>query len=566
MYCRKSSEPDERQALSNESQEQENLKTAERNGIVPEQIITPVLVESHSAKIEYSRPVFNSMIEAIKNGKANGIICWYPDRLSRNNGDMTVLINLLESGKLEEIVTSSQVFKNNPMDKFMFGFLCIQAKLENDKKGIDVKRGLKTKAEMGWLPSGAKPGYMNQKDGDKGNKIILTDPIRFPLIKRCWELALRGASPVSILEKLNNEWGFRTPIQKTQGGKPMSRSKIYAILHDPFYYGWFQYGGTWYQGKHEPMITKKEFDQVQEILGSRKGLIKPIKEFTYSGLIRCGECGAAVTAEEKISIKCSKCKRKFSVINRDNCPDCGTKIKDMTEEAYYYEYYHCTKRRLGIECHQRSISLANIEYQLIKFFDGISISDKFIDWAKKHLKELPSARGKDDKLTSLNIDKAVKIIDTKIDQLNDIMISPQNKQNKLFTSDEFANKKQKLLEEKQELLKQKNSRIETNWEDQLNKNFDFAAKVREKYKNGSKKEKREIVVRLSSKLILKDETLEFTMEKPFNYIESMVMVEPTITRRFENKKIKVNYVKLKSKWSGNPALLPRVDSNHGPIA
>jgi DNA invertase Pin-like site-specific DNA recombinase len=82
----------------------------------------------------------------------------------------------MDLGKLIEIVTPTQTFRNTPNDKMMFSFFCMVAKLENDNKGEDVKRGLKTKADMGWLPNGAKPGYMNDRLAEKGNKKIKNDP------------------------------------------------------------------------------------------------------------------------------------------------------------------------------------------------------------------------------------------------------------------------------------------------------------------------------------------------------------------------------------------------------
>jgi len=60
------------------------------------------------------------------------------------------------------------------------------------------------------------------------------------------------------------------------------------------------------------MITQDEYDRVQVLLG-RKGNPRPKKHnFAFRGLIRCGECGATVTCEEKNQIICSKCKYKFS--------------------------------------------------------------------------------------------------------------------------------------------------------------------------------------------------------------------------------------------------------------
>ena len=71
------------------------------------------------------------------------------DRLSRNAGNLRMLVDLIDLEKLHQIKTFSQTFSNNPNEKFLLMILCSQAKLENDQKGINVKRGIREKCEMG---------------------------------------------------------------------------------------------------------------------------------------------------------------------------------------------------------------------------------------------------------------------------------------------------------------------------------------------------------------------------------------------------------------------------------
>lgn len=145
LYARKSSEAEEKQALSIDSQIKEMLTIAQRDNLN----VVEMYRESHSAKDCGQRPVFNQLLTDIREGRFNGIIVWHPDRLSRNAGDLGAIVDLLDQKKLIEIRTHSQVFTNNPNEKFLLMILGSQAKLENDNKSINVKRGLKTKCEMG---------------------------------------------------------------------------------------------------------------------------------------------------------------------------------------------------------------------------------------------------------------------------------------------------------------------------------------------------------------------------------------------------------------------------------
>ena len=167
IYARKSSEAEERQMLSIGSQIDEDKKLAAQRGIE----ITDALVisESKSAKNPYERVVFEQMIKDIESGKVQGIIAWHPNRLSRNAIDAARLIDLFDRGLLVEIITSQQSFRNTPSDKFFFSMLCSQAKMENDNKSLDVKRGLRKKYELGYPPHLCKTGYLNDC-GKKGER------------------------------------------------------------------------------------------------------------------------------------------------------------------------------------------------------------------------------------------------------------------------------------------------------------------------------------------------------------------------------------------------------------
>ncbi len=184
LYARKSSEAEEKQALSIDSQIKEMLNLAQREGLN----IVDMYRESHSAKDCGQRPVFNQLITDIRSGKFDGILVWHPDRLSRNAGDLGAIVDLLDQKKLIEIRTFSQRFTNNPNEKFLLMILGSQAKLENDNKSINVKRGLRTRVESGLWPSVAPTGYLNHPDRTMKCHVI-PDPTRSHVIRLMFEKA-----------------------------------------------------------------------------------------------------------------------------------------------------------------------------------------------------------------------------------------------------------------------------------------------------------------------------------------------------------------------------------------
>lgn len=314
LYARKSTESEERQVLSIDSQIKEMLQLADREGLE----VVELKRESHSAKETGTRPVFNEIVDELRAGKYNGILTWAPDRISRNAGDLGKIVDLMDAGGLQEIRTYSQSFRNNPNEKFLLMILGSQAKLENDNRGVNVKRGLRTRCEMGLRPGVAPTGYFNEKLAEKKCHAVI-DPVRAPIIKQMFEkVANEKWSGRKVHHWLKFDLNF-----KSKGNKNLSLGNIYIILQNPFYYGTFEYpekSGNWYEGKHEPLITKELYDAVHAQLKRDHIVRSDIKEFAFTKLMTCGSCSSGVTADEKFK-----------------------KLKDGTSNRYVY--YGCTRHK-----------------------------------------------------------------------------------------------------------------------------------------------------------------------------------------------------------------------------
>jgi site-specific DNA recombinase len=342
LYARKSTESEERQVLSIDSQVKEMLQLADREGLE----IVEIKRESHSAKETGTRPVFNEIVEDLRAGKYNGILTWAPDRISRNAGDLGKIVDLMDASSLQEIRTYGQSFRNNPNEKFLLMILGSQAKLENDNRGVNVRRGLRTRCEMGLRPGVAPTGYLNERLAEKKCHAVI-DPVRGPVIQQVFEkVANEKWSGRRVHHWLKFDLNF-----KSKGNKNLSLGNIYVILQNPFYYGTFEYpkrSGNFYQGTHEPLISKELFDAVQAHLKRDQIVRSEIKEFAFTKLITCGSCQSGITADEKFK-----------------------KHKDGTSSRYVY--YGCTRHK-DKACKNGYVREETLIEQMVKVMDEVDFN------------------------------------------------------------------------------------------------------------------------------------------------------------------------------------------------
>ncbi len=135
IYCRKSSEDEERQVLSIEAQLTELREFAKQNSL----FIVHEYEESQSAK-EPGRPVFNTMLGEIEKGTAQGILAWNPDRLARNSVDGGRVIYLVDTGKITTLKFPTFWFEPTPQGKFMLSVAFGQAKYYTDNLRENILR------------------------------------------------------------------------------------------------------------------------------------------------------------------------------------------------------------------------------------------------------------------------------------------------------------------------------------------------------------------------------------------------------------------------------------------
>ena len=351
----------------------------------------------------------------------------------------------------------------------------------------------------------------------------------------------KNISAIAI-DTANTKWGLRTTVRRRLGGKPLSHAQIYKMFKDPFYYGYFEWKNSetgekeLVKGSHKPMITEKEYWRAQVLLG-RKGKPRPKSHiFDFTGMLRCGECGGVITAEEKIK-------------------------RPKNGKIHHYVYYHCTKR-VHPECTQGSIEVTELKKQIVKKIESLEIPPEFHTYALKWFRK----KNENDATANITILSAQqKAYDTCIRKINALIDMRAANE---ITSEEFADRKTSLSKEKnrlEELLGDTGDRVNKQLQnaDDL---FTFLRDVVMKFTDGGFEVRKRILSTLGQNLSLKDKILSIDWEKSLLPSQKLAGEVRKIHERLEPAKNKMSQGDLEEIYSKNPMVCAQLDSNQRPSA
>ena len=485
LYARKSTESEDRQVQSINDQLTALRRLAVQRGLR----VIEEMVESKSAKDPGARPVFAHLLAEIEAGKAEGILCWNLNRLSRNPVDSGTLSWMLQRGAIQSILTVEREYR--PEDNVVL--MAVESGVANQfildlRKA--VARGTRSKIEKGWFPHRAPEGYRNNII----EKTIEADGERFALLRDAWGMMLTGAYTVPQIQDELTLRGFRTKKTRRSGGRPISRSALYRVFANPFYAGEFVHEGQLVTGAHPRMIGRHEFERVQRLLG-RDGHPQPQKlEWAFTGLIRCGLCGHAVTAERKVK-----------------------RYKGSGAECEY-AYYHCA----GRHCRPKvSISESQIEEVIASLLECCTLNPDVAGWCLDAWDRHEDEQGGTDLAAQEQAREALRTAVRRRDRLFDM------REGEEITRDEYVERRGRLdveiegLTAAQEDLRGKAARdLET-----VRNLLDFCTSAYARFAEGDVRSKREVAYALGGQLALTLGTLDIEPHPLLAVIRSLEPLE-----------------------------------------
>lgn len=505
IYIRlsKEDEKDDKEKDSESVTNQRNilLKFVKDNGYE----LVDIYIDDGYTGTNFDRPEFKRMIKDIELGKINMVITKDLSRLGRDyitTGEYVEkwfpkhnvrYISLLDGVDTMLDTTNNEIAPFKAIINDMYS-------RDNSKK---IKAALKSKQQEGKWVGGCAPFGYKVDPNDKNHLVINEEEA--PIVRKIFSLALEGKSKNQIINQLFNEH-IPTPSQIRNVNRAFKYSElgywntttIRSILSNELYTGdmvqnrrsrisykvrnivpndkseWIVVPNT-----HEPLISRKDFQEVQRIAKVNTGLRYEKKiRGVFDGLIYCGECKSRMALQGG---------------NGGHC------------HGHYYTICNTYRKYSKLKlCTSHSYNFEKLENKIIE-----QLKEIFKDYIDESETTNNLIKNKD-KLNdtndlSSNLKKVEKSLETKKRNLDKMYI---DKLEGNIEEEQYNRIKNKLNDEIRDLEDKRNSIIESIYDNDLSNDNEKCIALVKEFLN-MEEPSREIAVRLIKRIELhQDKTID----------------------------------------------------------
>lgn len=378
-----------------------------------------------------SRPGYQKMLQDIKSGNINMVVCYMIDRISRNISDFCNFYAILQEKKCCFVSVKEQIDDSTAMGRAMLYICQVFANLERDNITERITDNLGYLASEGYWFSGIPPyGYKTKKIivNGKQHSTIEKDPDTVDFYYMLVNMFCSGKSICGM------QTYFKQNNITTPKGSFLGTATIHAILSNPIYasndaalYDYFSslgsnipydkeefdgnhgivVGGrkrtarsskgttadqwTIYIGKHEPLISGEKWVTMQKQFGTNL-MFKRRKHDVglLRGVLKCKYCGSNMSVSSRI-------------------------LKDTGNIGGQY-YCNMHKTKGNNYCKMGQISVGKIDSEVLEFIKSISEDETVLEQFQE-----PEPENNNVESEILYIEKSIKTIKEKIDNIMELM-------------------------------------------------------------------------------------------------------------------------------------------------
>jgi len=381
LYIRVSTDEQAEKGYSLRSQRAVLEKYCDLNGIKIRKIFT----EDHSAKT-FNRPEWKKLLIFIKKSKRESDLLLFTrwDRFSRNTSDAYQMIALLKKLNIEPQAIEQPLNLDVPENKMILAVYLTTPEIENDRRGMSTKAGIRQAKKEGRWTGPAPLGYIN-KTREDGSKYISQKSPEAEILK--W-----------VFDQLEKDVfsGEQILIAAVEKGLKCSKNNFYSLIKNPMYYGkvivpkFKDEAEELVDGKHKALISKEQFDKVQDIMSGR-------------AKVHGMETSVPVQMPLRGFLQCPKCPRKLT----GSAP--GAKVTRIY-------YYHCNSK-----CGSR-FRADKVNKDFIAYLGSYRLKGKFRSLFQIAINDAYLNQMKDILEHKKKISSQLQVLNFRVDQAREMLI------------------------------------------------------------------------------------------------------------------------------------------------
>src|SRR5947209_3881524 len=313
--------------------------------------VVAVFVDRGESAKTADRREFQRMLAFVKEqGDIDYVILDKVDRFARNRrDDANTMFELHSVGT--QLVSVKENIDDTPGGQLLHAIMAGIAEFYSRNLATEVIKGMTQKAKIGGTPGRAPIGYLNTRRRIDGREVrtVVVDPERALLVQWAFEAYATGQWTMKELTEALRAKGLRTLPQGKGEPGPVPMSRVSQFLSNRYYLGYVTFHGVEYKGLHQPLISENVFDQVQEVLRSRRQAGEKQRKHAHylKGSVFCGQCGSRL---------------------------CFTRARG---HGGTYEYFFCVGRhQRRVACTQPYIPVSDVEKAVERYYSNLRITEE----------------------------------------------------------------------------------------------------------------------------------------------------------------------------------------------
>jgi site-specific DNA recombinase len=325
--------------------------------------VVRVFVDRGESARTADRPEFQKMLAFLAENPVSYLIVHKLDRWARDRTD-DVLLNMQIQATGARLVSAKENIDGTPAGKMLHGILATMNEFYSSNLSTEVLKGMNQKAQDGGTSGRAPVGYFNSEErtaDGRAIRAVTVDPERGPLIALAFELYATGDYSLSSLVAELTRRGLKSRPNKNHDGKAFSLGQMSRILHNPYYVGDVTWHGVTYVGRHQALVTRQLFEDVQIMLEQHNlaGERSRVHHHYLKGTVFCGRCSSRLSLD---------------------------KAKNN------YMYFYCLGRARRTGCDLPYIEVGDVEDLVAKAYDEFEVQNEDINYVREGLRHYLDAQ------------------------------------------------------------------------------------------------------------------------------------------------------------------------------